>query len=93
MQIFPFRMTPQQSGADELDNPNIEFWKDIKEGYDRFELSQDAAELGRVRKEICVRAEIGERQSAGCGGRLSGAERGPAVGAGFGEGGGGRGAV
>jgi murein L,D-transpeptidase YafK len=39
MQIFPFRMTPQNL-AMVADNPNLPFWMDIKEGYDRFELSK-----------------------------------------------------
>ncbi len=38
MQIFPFRMTPKNLAAVH-DNPNMPFWMDIKEGYDRFELS------------------------------------------------------
>jgi len=39
MQIFPFRMTPQNLAL-VADNPNLPFWMDIKEGYDRFELSK-----------------------------------------------------
>jgi murein L,D-transpeptidase YafK len=39
MQIFPFRMTPRNL-AQNSKNPNIDFWMDIKEGYDRFELSK-----------------------------------------------------
>lgn len=39
LQIFPFRMTAQNL-ARHADNPNLSFWKDIKEGYDRFELSK-----------------------------------------------------
>jgi murein L,D-transpeptidase YafK len=39
MQIFPFRMTAQNL-AQVHDNPNMPFWMDIKEGYDRFELSK-----------------------------------------------------
>ena len=38
MQIFPFRMTPKNLALNSA-NPNMDFWKDIKEGYDRFELS------------------------------------------------------
>jgi len=38
MQAFPFRMTPQNLAAVH-DNPNIPFWMQIKEGYDRFEIS------------------------------------------------------
>src|SRR5215207_6647384 len=32
MQIYPFRMTPQRLAASSTD-PNLEFWKNIKEGY------------------------------------------------------------
>jgi murein L,D-transpeptidase YafK len=39
MQIFPFRMTPRNL-AQVASNPNIDFWMDIKEGYDRFEISK-----------------------------------------------------
>ncbi|MEO8757406.1 MAG: murein L,D-transpeptidase family protein [Devosia sp.] len=39
MQIFPFRMTPQNLSL-VADNANMPFWMDIKEGYDRFELSK-----------------------------------------------------
>ncbi|HZY49761.1 MAG TPA: murein L,D-transpeptidase family protein [Devosia sp.] len=39
MQIYPFRMTPQNLAL-VADNPNLPFWMDIKEGYDRFELSR-----------------------------------------------------
>ncbi len=38
MQIFPFRMTPKNM-AQYASNANMPFWQDIKEGYDRFELS------------------------------------------------------
>ncbi|MDP1732329.1 MAG: murein L,D-transpeptidase family protein [Devosia sp.] len=39
LQIFPFRMTPQNL-AKHSSSPHLAFWKDIKEGYDRFELSK-----------------------------------------------------
>lgn len=39
LQIYPFRMTPQRLAANST-NPNIEFWQNIKEGYDRFELAK-----------------------------------------------------
>lgn len=39
LQIFPFRMTATNL-ARHAESPNMSFWKDIKEGYDRFELSQ-----------------------------------------------------
>jgi murein L,D-transpeptidase YafK len=39
LQIFPFRMTPANLAAHASD-PNMGFWKDIKEGYDLFELNK-----------------------------------------------------
>jgi murein L,D-transpeptidase YafK len=39
LQIYPFRMTPQKLAAHST-NANIDFWKNIKEGYDRFELAK-----------------------------------------------------
>ncbi len=38
LQIFPFRMTVANL-AKHAKDPNLSFWKDIKEGYDRFEMS------------------------------------------------------
>jgi murein L,D-transpeptidase YafK len=39
LQIFPFRMTPQNL-AKESGNSNMSFWKNIKTGYDQFELTK-----------------------------------------------------
>jgi murein L,D-transpeptidase YafK len=39
LQIFPFRMTPQNL-ASQAASPNLAFWRNIKEGYDRFELTR-----------------------------------------------------
>jgi murein L,D-transpeptidase YafK len=39
LQIFPFRMTPQNL-ARQSTSPHMAFWQDIKEGYDRFELTK-----------------------------------------------------
>ncbi len=39
MQIFPFRMTPKKLAV-HAKNPHFEFWMNIKEGYDRFELAR-----------------------------------------------------
>lgn len=40
MQAFPFRMTPQNLAKHRLD-PNIAFWKNLKEGADYFEVTKD----------------------------------------------------
>lgn len=39
VQAFPFRMTPENM-ARYRDDPNFQFWKMLKEGYDHFELSK-----------------------------------------------------
>jgi murein L,D-transpeptidase YafK len=39
LQIFPFRMTPHNL-AKHAQSPHLSFWQNIKEGYDRFELSK-----------------------------------------------------
>ncbi|WP_423066429.1 L,D-transpeptidase family protein [Devosia sp. CN2-171] len=39
LQIYPFRMTVANL-AKHSASPNMSFWKDIKEGYDRFEISK-----------------------------------------------------
>jgi murein L,D-transpeptidase YafK len=38
IQAFPFRMTPENM-AKHYDNPNIDFWKMLKVGYDAFDLT------------------------------------------------------
>jgi murein L,D-transpeptidase YafK len=38
VQIFPFRMTPQNL-AKHQSSPHFEFWKNLKEGYDYFEVA------------------------------------------------------
>jgi murein L,D-transpeptidase YafK len=39
LQIFPFRMTPQKL-AKHASSPHLAFWKNLKEGYDRFEVNK-----------------------------------------------------
>ena len=39
LQIFPFRMTAQNIAAN-YDNQHMSFWKNIKEGYDLFEINK-----------------------------------------------------
>ncbi len=39
IQAFPFRMTPENM-ARYKDDPNYEFWKMLKEGYDHFEITK-----------------------------------------------------
>lgn len=39
LQIYPFRMTPENI-APQMESEHMAFWKDIKEGYDLFELTR-----------------------------------------------------
>ena len=39
LQIFPFHMTPQNL-AKQSKSPNLDFWKNLKEGYDQFEIAK-----------------------------------------------------
>jgi murein L,D-transpeptidase YafK len=39
VQAFPFKMTPQNM-AEHQDDPNFEFWRMLKEGYDHFEITR-----------------------------------------------------
>lgn len=45
IQAFPFRMTAANM-ARYRDDPNIEFWKMLKEGYDRFEVAKMPPQVG-----------------------------------------------
>ena len=45
MQAFPFRMTPENLAKHRLD-PNMAFWKNLKEGSDYFEIAKDEPPVG-----------------------------------------------
>ncbi|MGO4736139.1 hypothetical protein AB4099_06325 [Bosea sp. 2KB_26] len=45
MQAFPFRMTPENLAKHRLD-PNIAFWKNLKEGSDYFDVAKDEPSVG-----------------------------------------------
>ncbi|WP_248310069.1 murein L,D-transpeptidase family protein [Bosea sp. WAO] len=45
MQAFPFRMTPENLAKHRLD-PNMAFWKNLKEGSDYFEIAKDEPSVG-----------------------------------------------
>ena len=49
LQAFPFRMTAENM-ARHRDNPNIEFWKMLKVGYDHFELTKRPPEVNVCEK-------------------------------------------
>ncbi|WP_411036737.1 L,D-transpeptidase family protein [Shinella sp. BYT-45] len=50
LQAFPFRMTAENM-ARHRDNPNIEFWKMLKVGYDHFEITKRPPEVNVCEKK------------------------------------------
>lgn len=52
MQSFPFRMTPENLAKHRFD-PNMKFWKTLKEGSDQFEVSQRETKVS-----ICERRYV-----------------------------------
>ncbi|WFU46910.1 L,D-transpeptidase family protein [Sinorhizobium terangae] len=59
LQAFPFRMTAENM-ARHRDNPNIEFWKMLKTGYDQFEVTKRPPEVN-----VCERKYVFNQQSDG----------------------------
>ena len=53
IQAYPFRMTPANL-ARHRNNPNMPFWKMIKEGNDHFEVSHHGAQGRRLRPALRV---------------------------------------
>ena len=52
VQAFPFRMTPENM-AKHRNNPNIAFWRMLKEGYDHFELIRQPPKV-----DVCDRRYV-----------------------------------
>ena len=52
MQSLPFRMTPENLAKHRFD-PNMKFWKDLKEGSDQFEVSKQETKVA-----ICARRYV-----------------------------------
>ncbi len=52
MQSLPFRMTPENLAKHRFD-PNIKFWKELKEGVDQFEVSKQETKVS-----ICARRYV-----------------------------------
>lgn len=57
LQAFPFRMTAENM-ARHRDNPNIEFWKMLKVGYDHFEVTKRPPEVN-----VCEKRYVFNQQS------------------------------
>src|SRR5436190_20867542 len=55
-QAYPFRMTPVNM-AKHRNNPNVAFWKMIKEGYDHFEVTRQEPKVDFCEKKYVFDAE------------------------------------
>jgi len=64
MQIFPFRMTPENL-AKHHDSPHIDFWRNLKEGYDAFEISRRVPEWDVCEKRYVFNPAGGPLNAAG----------------------------
>ena len=58
MQSLPFRMTPENLAKHRFD-PNMKFWRDLKEGSDQFEVSKQETKVA-----ICARRYVFGQTSA-----------------------------
>src|ERR1700694_335957 len=56
LQAYPFRMTPMNM-AKHRNNPNMPFWKMIKEGYDHFEVTRQEPKVDFCEKKYVFDAE------------------------------------
>ncbi|ACP26476.1 putative periplasmic protein, putative exported protein [Sinorhizobium fredii NGR234] len=59
LQAFPYRMTAENM-ARHRDNPNIEFWKMLKVGYDQFEVTKRPPQVN-----VCERKYVFNQQTDG----------------------------
>ena len=55
MQSYPFRMTAENLAKYRLD-PNIDFWKQLKEGSDNFEVTKQEVAVGVCNKHYVFNA-------------------------------------
>ena len=55
LQAFPFKMTPMNM-AKHRNNPNMPFWKMIKEGYDQFEVTKQEPKVDFCEKKYVFNA-------------------------------------
>lgn len=59
IQAFPFRMTPANM-ARYRDDPNYAFWKNLKEGYDNFEITKVPPKVDVCERRYVFNADAGE---------------------------------
>ena len=57
IQSFPFRMTPANM-ARYKDDPNYQFWKNLKEGYDHFEITKTPPKVDVCEKRYVFNAVV-----------------------------------
>lgn len=62
MQSFPFRMTPENLAKHRLD-PNMAFWKQLKEGNDHFEVTQKEPRVAFCGRRYVFNAAPGDGQN------------------------------
>lgn len=68
IQAFPFRMTPENI-ARHRDDPNMDFWMNLKEGYDHFEVTRQVPTVEVCDKRYVFNADAGGKTfnaSAAC---------------------------
>jgi murein L,D-transpeptidase YafK len=63
VQAYPFRMTPQNF-ARHRNNPNMPFWKMLKEGYDHFEVTRQEPKVDVCEKHYVFDAQAPANASA-----------------------------
>jgi murein L,D-transpeptidase YafK len=64
LQIFPFRMTAANL-AKHRDSPHIDFWRNLKEGYDAFEISRKVPKWDVCEKRYIFNAAGGPLNASG----------------------------
>ena len=64
VQAYPFRMTPANM-AKHRNNPNIPFWRMIKEGYDHFEVTKLEPKVDVCERRYVFNAQGARRRPAG----------------------------
>jgi hypothetical protein len=71
LQAYPFKMTPVNM-AKHRNNPNMPFWKMIKEGYDHFEVTRQEPKVDFCEKKYVFDADQGAERQARSGVRRLG---------------------
>ena len=61
LQSYPFHMTAENLAKFRLD-PNIDFWKDLKNGSDHFEVTKTEPSVIGLRQALCVRRDAEGRR-------------------------------